>query len=64
MNALLDGISESEIVNVMGYTFVKVIFDKMSSYIERDNKVKKDKLQGYRMQFDSLNMHDDENIAK
>lgn len=36
----------------------------MRSYYLSDNKLNQEKLQGFRMQFESLNMHDDEYVAK
>lgn len=36
----------------------------MSSCYEGDNMVKKAKLQGFRIKFESLSMHHDEDIAK
>jgi len=48
----------------MDYMTTKVIWDKMSSFYEGDIKVNQVKLQGCRMKFDYLKMHDDEDIAK
>lgn len=64
MNALLVGLPESELVKVMDYTSAKSIWDKMSSCNEGDSKLKQAKLQGFRMKFESLKMHDNEDIAK
>jgi len=42
----------------------KAIWVKTRSSYEGDIKVKKDKIQGFRMKFESLNICDDEYIAK
>jgi len=64
MNALLAGLHELDLIKVMYFTSTKVIWDKMSNCYEGDNKVNKSKLQGNRMQFESLSMNDDEDISK
>ena len=64
MNAFLAGLAKLELVKVMDCTTAKAIWDKRSSLYESDNKVKKAKLRGFRMQFESLKMHDDEDISK
>jgi len=64
MNSLLVGLPKSELVKVMDCTFAKSIRDKMSSFYEGESMVNKVKLQGFRMQFESLKMHDDEDIIK
>jgi len=64
MNALLVGLPESELVKVMHCISAKAIWDKMSNFFEGHSKLKQAKLQGFRMQFESLKMHDDEDIAK
>lgn len=63
MHALLSSLPESKLVKVMDWTSAKEIWDKMSNLYEGDNKVNKAKLQGFRIQFESLSMHDDEDIA-
>lgn len=64
MNALLASLHESELIEVMEYTSTKVIWDEMSSFYEDHNMVEQAKIQDFRMQFESLKMHDDEDIAK
>ena len=61
-NALLFGLSELELVKVIACTTAKSIWDKMNKCYEGDNKVKQAKLQGFRMKFESLKMHGDEDI--
>lgn len=48
----------------MYWDISKEIWDKSMNYHEGDNKVKKVKLQVYKMQFESLNMNEDKDIAK
>lgn len=64
MNALLAGLPKSQLVKVMDYASTKEISNNMSNLYEGDSKAKKAKFQGYRMQFESLSMHDDEDIEK
>lgn len=64
MHGLLFGLPKLEIVKVMDFKSTKPIWDKMSIYYEGNNKVNNAKLQGFRIQFESLSMHDDEDIAK
>lgn len=47
----------------MDFTTSKTIWDKMRNCYEGD-KVKQAKLQGFRMQYESLKMYGDEDIAK
>ena len=58
MNSLLSSLPESKLFKVMDLTTTKQLWDKMSSCYEGDNKVNKYKLQGFRMKFESLKMHD------
>ena len=55
---------ETNLIKVMDFTSAKAISENMSNFYEGDTKVKKDKLQGYRMQFEPLIMHDDQDISK
>ena len=64
MYSLLASIPESKLVKVMDCKYTKAIWDKMRNCYEGDNKVKKYKIKGFRTKFESLSMHDDENIAK
>ena len=64
MNAFFVGLPKSKLVKVMDYPTAKAIWDMMRNFYEGDNKVKKAKLQGFKMQFQSLRIHDDQDIAK
>ena len=64
MNALLSGLSELEFIKVMHCKTAKEIWDKLQNIHEGDAKVKIAKLEVYRMQFETLKMNEDENIAK
>lgn len=63
MNAILCGLYESEFVKVMHCDSAQVMWDKLRNAYEGDEKVKKAKLQTHRMQFESLKMKDDEDVA-
>ncbi len=63
MNAILSGFPEFEFIKVMKWNITKEIWDKLMNFYEGDNKVKKDKLQVYRMQFESMKMNEDEDIS-
>ena len=64
MNALLADIPEWELVKGMGWIIANDIWDEMSSFYESDSKVKQAKVQDFIMKFESLKMHDDEDISK
>lgn len=51
MNAFLACLPESQLVKLLDCTSAKAIWDKMSSCYKVGNKVKKSKLQWYRMKF-------------
>jgi len=51
MNAFFVGLPKSKLVKVMDYPTAKAIWDMMRNFYEGDNKVKKAKLQGFKMQF-------------
>lgn len=55
MNAIMYGLSESEFVKVMHYDIPQAMWDKLKNAYEGDEKVKKDKIQTHRMQFESEN---------
>ena len=61
-NALLCGLSNSELVKVMNCKTAKEIWDKLKSVHEGDEKIKEAKLQTHRSQFEMLKMNEDENI--
>lgn len=64
MHAFLVGLPESELVKVTDWKYANEIWDAINRYYEGDSKVKKDNLQGFRIKFESLSMHDYEDIAK
>ena len=61
-NALMCGLSDSELVKVMSCKTSKEIWDKLQSIYEGDKKIKEAKLQTYRAQFESLKMTNSETI--
>ncbi|XP_057821433.1 uncharacterized protein LOC131034089 [Cryptomeria japonica] len=63
MNAILCGLSKSEFVKVMQCDTVQAMWDKLKNAYEGDEKVKKVKLQTHGMQFFSLKMKEEENVA-
>ena len=63
MNAILSGLNEIVFVKVMHCETMKEIWDKLNNIYEGDDKVKGEKLQTYRGQFENLKMKDEENIA-
>lgn len=64
MNAFLVGLLEYELVKDMDCTIAKAIWKKMRSFYEGKSKVRKTKLQGFKMKFESIKMHEDDEIAK
>jgi hypothetical protein len=54
MNVILCGLSKSEFVKAMHCESTKEILDKLQNIYEGDDKVKKEKLQIHRRQFESL----------
>jgi hypothetical protein len=63
MNAILEGLSKSKFTKFMHCKSTKEIWDKLQNTHEGDDKVKQVKLQTYRIQFESMNMNGEENIA-
>jgi hypothetical protein len=64
MNAILNGLVEVEFVKVMHLETAKVMWDKLISSYEGNEKVKDAKLQTYRLKFEQLKMNEDETISK
>jgi hypothetical protein len=64
MNAILSGLAEAQFVKVMHCDSTKVMWDKLISSYGGDEKVKDAKLQTHRMNFEKLNMDEDETIIK
>ena len=52
MNAILSGLEEAEFVKVMHYDSTNVMWDKLISSYEGDEKVKDAKLQTHRLKFE------------
>ena len=59
MNAILCCLSKFEFVKVMHCESTKEIWDKLQNIYEGDDKVKKEKFQNHRRQFESLKMKDE-----
>jgi hypothetical protein len=60
MNAILCRLSKSEFVKAMHCESTNDIWDKIQNIYEVDDKVKKEKLQTHRRQFECLKMKDKE----
>lgn len=63
MYAIQGGLIGSKFVKVMHCTSVKEIWEKIKIVYQGDGKVKGDKIQTYRRQFEHLTMKEDEDIA-
>ena len=63
MNAILSCLTETIFVKVVHCETMKEIWDKLKNIYEGDYKVKGEKLQTYRGQFENLKMKEEENIA-
>jgi hypothetical protein len=64
MNAILSGLVEAEFVKVMHFDSTKLMWDKLISSYEGNEKVKDAKLQTHKLKFEQLNMDEDETISK
>jgi hypothetical protein len=64
MNSILNGLAEAEFVKVMHLQTAKEMWDKLINSYEGNDKVKDAKLQTYRVQFENLQMKEDETIGK
>jgi hypothetical protein len=62
-NALLNGLSETIFTKVSHCKSAKEIWEKLRNIYEGDSKVKGEKIQTYRGQFEQLKMKEDENIV-
>jgi hypothetical protein len=62
-NALLNGLSDTVFTKVAHCKSAKEIWEKLQNIYEGDTKVKEEKLQTYKDQFEQLKMKEDENIA-
>jgi len=63
MDAILNGLAESEFVKVMHLEFANEMSDKLISSYEGNKKVKDAKLQTYRLKFEQLKMNEDEVVS-
>ena len=63
VNAILSGLTKTIFVKVMHCETAKEIWDKLKNIYEGDNKVKREKLQTYRGQFENQKMKEEVNIA-
>jgi hypothetical protein len=64
MNDILSGLVEAEFVKVVHLESAKVMWDKLISSYEGNEKVNDTKLQTYRLQFEQINMNEDETVNK
>ena len=64
VNAILGGLSNFVFVKFMHCNSTKDIWEKLEIIYEGNDKVKQAKLQTYRGKFQSVNMKEEENIAK
>jgi hypothetical protein len=64
MNAILIGLAEAEFFKIMHCDSAKVMWDKLISSYEGNEKAKDAKLQIHRLKFEQLKMDEDETINK
>jgi hypothetical protein len=64
MNVILSGLAEAKFVKVMHLESAKATWDKLISSYEGNEKVKDAKLETYRLQFEKLNINEDEIVNK
>jgi hypothetical protein len=62
INAILGGLTNPIFVKLIHCKSTKEIWDKLKVIYKGDNKVKEDKLQTYRTQFENLKMKEEEDI--
>ena len=63
MITILSGLTEIVFVKVMHCETANEIWDKLRNIYEGDDKIKGEKLQAYRAQFENLKMKEEENIV-
>jgi len=63
MNAILNGLAESEFVKVMHLDSAKAMWDKLINSYGGNEKVRDAKLQTYRLKFEQLKMNEDETAS-
>jgi hypothetical protein len=64
MNVILNGLAQAEFVKIMHCDSTKVMWDKMISNYEGNEKVKDTKLHTHKLKFEQLKMDEDETISK
>jgi hypothetical protein len=64
MNVILSGLAEAEIVKIIHCDSTRVMWDKMISSYEGNEKVKYAKRQTHRLKFEKLKMDEDKTINK
>jgi hypothetical protein len=64
MNSILNGLAKAKFFKFMHCDSTKVMWDKMISSYEGNEKVKDAKLQTHRLKFEQLKMNEDETISK
>jgi uncharacterized lipoprotein YehR (DUF1307 family) len=64
MNSILSGLVEANFVKVMHCDSKNVMWDKLISSYEGNEKFKEAKQQTHRLKFEQLNMDEEENISK
>ena len=63
VNAITGSLTESEFVKFMQLNTAKEMWDKIILSYEGDTKVKSEKLQTLRIEYENLKMHSDESIS-
>ena len=63
LNTLQDGVSKKVIAKVLSCTSAKQLWDKLEMLYVGDSKVKMAKLQSLRVQYEGLQMKDNETIS-
>jgi hypothetical protein len=64
MNAILIGLAEAEFFKFMHCDLAKVMWEKLISSYEGNEKVKEEKLQTHRLKFEQLKKDEEETISK
>jgi hypothetical protein len=64
MNIILSGLAEEKFVKVMHLESTKEMWDKLISSYEGSEKVKDANLQTYILEFEQINMKEDETVVK
>lgn len=63
LNSVTSGITDFEFTKVMNCDSTKEMWDNLVGLYDGDSKVRKEKLQTHRRQFESLRMEDEDDIA-